>query len=95
VATAGEHYINQKATTRRWRARRACVRRTDDGLPTLLYFERTFAVPDQKREVEQVLDRLRKVVRVDEEPEKVDRAVLFHEQPSNLNKKKGRCSGEK
>ena len=57
--------------------------RTDDRLP-ILHFERTFAVPDQEREVEHVLDRLRKVVRVDEESEKVDGAVLLHKQASNL-----------
>lgn len=60
------------------------VKRTNDGFPILLDFERTFAIPDQEREVKQVLDRLRKVVRVDDESEKVDGAVLLHEQISNL-----------
>lgn len=63
----------------------ACARkRTDDRFSILLDFERTFAIPDQKREVKQVLDRLRKVVRVDDESEKVHGAVLLHEQVSNL-----------
>jgi len=36
----------------------------DDGFPILLDLERAFAVSDQEREVEHVLDRLRKVARV-------------------------------
>jgi hypothetical protein len=58
---------------------------TDDGFPVLLDFERAFAVPDQKGEVEQVLDRLRKVVRIGDESEKVHGAILLHEQIANLD----------
>jgi hypothetical protein len=59
---------------------------TDDGFPILLDFERTFAVPDQKGEVEQVLDGLRKVVRIGDESKKVHGAVLLHEQIANLER---------
>ncbi len=62
--------------------------RTDDGFPILLHLKRAFAVPDQKREVEQVLDGLRKVVRIDDESEKVYGTVLLHEQVTNLGEKK-------
>lgn len=58
--------------------------RTDDGLSIFLDFERTFAISDQEREVKQVLDRLRKIVRVDDESEKIHGAILFHEQVSDL-----------
>lgn len=68
--------------------------RTDDGFPVLLDFERAFAIPDQKREVEQVLDGLRKVVRVSDEFEKVDRTVLLHEQVSNLENARGGKGGK-
>jgi hypothetical protein len=61
-------------------------RLTDDGFPILLNFERAFAVPDQKGEVEQVLDGLRKVVWIGNESEKVHGAILLHEQIANLER---------
>jgi hypothetical protein len=64
--------------------------RTDDGFPIFLDFERTFAISDQEREVKQVLDRLRKIVRVDDESEKVHGTILFHEQVSNLKTRQRR-----
>jgi hypothetical protein len=70
----------------RWRAREGCnKKRTDDGFPIFLDFERTFAISDQEREVKEVLDGLRKIVRVDDESKKIHGAILFHEQVSNLN----------
>jgi hypothetical protein len=58
--------------------------RTDDGFPIVLDFERTFAISYQEREIEQVFDRLRKVIRVDDESKKVDGAILLYEQVLNL-----------
>lgn len=60
-------------------------KRTDDGFPIFLDLERTFTISDQEREVKQVLDGLRKIVRVDDESEKIHGTILFHEQVSNLN----------
>ena len=62
-------------------------KRTDHGFAILLDLKRAFAVPDQKREIKQVLDRLRKVVRIGDESEKVHGSVLLHEQVANLREK--------
>lgn len=62
-------------------------KRTDHGFLILLDLERAFAVPDEKREIKQVLDGLRKVVRIDDEFEKVHGAVLLYEQVANLKRK--------
>ena len=59
-------------------------KRTDDGFPIFFNFERAFAIPDQKGKVKQVLDGLRKVVRIGDESEKVHGPVLLHEQIANL-----------
>ena len=59
-------------------------RRTDNRLAILLDFKRTLAISDQKRKIKQVFDGLRKIVRVGDEPEKVHRAILLHEQASYL-----------
>lgn len=63
-------------------------KRTDHGFPILLDLEGAFAVPDQKREIKQVLDGLRKVVRIDDESEKVHGTVLLYEQVANLKREK-------
>ena len=63
-------------------------RRTDHGFSIIvLDLERAFAVPDQKREIKHVLDGLRKIVRIDDESEKVHGAVLLYEQVANLREK--------
>ena len=73
----------------RCRVEKEAGKRTDHGFPVLLDLERAFAVPDQKREIKQVLDGLRKVVRIDDESEKVHGTVLLHEQVANLKRKAG------
>ena len=74
-------------------SREGSRKRTDHGFPILLDLERAFAVPDQKREIKQVLDGLRKVVRIDDESEKVHGTVLLYEQAANLRDKVERSRG--
>lgn len=51
--------------------------RTDDRFAVLVNLECTFSVTDNKRKIEEIFHRLRKVVWVYDEFEKVDRASSF------------------